>query len=209
MAGETDISICSKALVRVGENTISALTDETERAVICANTWPALKQSILGMYPWKVSMAKKALNRLAAAPTNEYKYRYQLPSDRLLNTPYKVWADATEDTTPIRWYRVQQNAILTDEEACVIDYQIDVSEADFGPHLVELSVLALAAEIAYPITDSLTKAEYWSTKAWGQSSEKGRGGYYRTARGIDASSQPPQVVQDYTLVTVRNTGAPT
>jgi hypothetical protein len=209
MAGETDVSICSQALIRLGENTISSLSDESERATICANVWPNLKRSILARYPWKRTMRKRLLNRVTAAPTNEYSYAYTLPPDRLQDVPFEVWDNDTATAATIRDFKIFDGQLLTDAAKVCVDYQVEISEGDFSPHLVELSILALCAEVAIPITDKTTMSDYFRQRAWGTPSEAGQGGYYRIARQVDAAGEPPNVVDEYDLVTSRHQGVRT
>lgn len=202
----TDISICSQALLRLGEKTISSFNDESDRATVCANTWPELKRSILGVYPWKRTMRKARLNRATSPPANEYEHAYNMPTDRLLDVPHEVWNGFTSAASSVNDFKIFDNQLLTDCEEVAIDYQVEISEGDFSPHLIELSTLALAAEIAIPITQLASFAEYFRTAAWGNPSENGQGGYYRTARNKDAAGEPPNVVDDYSLVFVRQEG---
>lgn len=206
MAGETDVSICSKALIRLGENTISSLTEGSERAEICVNTWPQLKLSILSLYPWKRTQRKKRLSRNTPAPVNEYLYSYQLPIPRLEDGVLELWNTGTSSASTISDFRIMDDDVLTNAPDVYADYQVEISEGDFGPHLVELSILALCAEIAIPITEQKSMAEHFERKAFGLPNENRQGGYYRIARQLDAKTQPPQVVDDYSLIDVRNAG---
>jgi hypothetical protein len=54
-----------------------------------------------------------------------------------------------------------------------------------------------------PITEQEAKTQYWQGVAVGSPAENGRGGFFRTATNIDGQGQPPQVIEDYSLVAVR------
>ena len=61
MAGsETDISISSQALPRLGDSPISSF-NETFGAVTCGNVYPFVKRRVLVAYPWRVTMVKSQL----------------------------------------------------------------------------------------------------------------------------------------------------
>jgi len=72
------------------------------------------------------------------------------------------------------------------------------------PYFVQLLKFALASELAIVITDQATKAEFFQVKAYGSMAENGRGGEMRKAMNIDARGQSTQIVEDYSLIEVRN-----
>jgi hypothetical protein len=78
--GDTDIKICSDALLMLGANPISSFTEGTDESNICDRLYPDIKIRTLTMYDWSFSFKKTQLARLVTTPTNEYKYEYQLPS---------------------------------------------------------------------------------------------------------------------------------
>jgi hypothetical protein len=53
------------------------------------------------------------------------------------------------------------------------------------------------------LTDQASKAQYWQGVAVGAPSENGRGGYFRIAANIEGQGQPPQSIEDYSLIAVR------
>ena len=79
----SDIDISSNALVRLGDDSINSFTG-SDAAAACGVIYPFIKQTVLTSYPWRVSMKKSGLlSRDATGPTTEYKYSYQLPTDRI------------------------------------------------------------------------------------------------------------------------------
>jgi len=207
MAGsETDISVSSQALVRLGDNPISSFT-ETFGAVTCSNVYPYVKRRVLVAYPWRVSMFKSPLlNQIAGSPNSEYKYAYQLPPD-LYHGPRKVWNSPSGDTsskTPFLDFDIIQNQLLTDATYIKIDYQKDVAENDMPHHLVEMMVRALMAEIAFTVTDQQNAADAAMSSAWGNPSEAGKGGYFREAARLDSAIRPASRVTTFPLTAVRS-----
>ena len=79
--GDTDIKICSDALLMLGASPISSFTEGTDESNICDRLYPDIKIRALTMYDWSFSFKKTQLARLVTTPANEYKYEYQLPSD--------------------------------------------------------------------------------------------------------------------------------
>lgn len=199
----TDIDICSQALILLAEPTISSFEDDdSDAATICAVLYPTFKKGILTSYKWRITMRKRQLSRLSEAPLNEWKYAYQLPSDlmslKAVMTSLEVGAPETTD------YEVFGRELHTDQEIIVVEYQIEVDEPQWPPYLEQLAVFAFAALIATPVTDQTSAAEKWQVMAYGSPGERRQGGYFATAKAIDAQGQPAQVIDNYTLVEVRN-----
>ena len=81
--GDSSVSICSDALILLGASPISSFTEGTDAALACDRLYPDLRDSIISNYMWTWSLKKTQIARLAEAPTNEWKYAYQLPGDML------------------------------------------------------------------------------------------------------------------------------
>jgi len=206
MAGsETDISVSSQALVRLGDNPISSFT-ETFGAKTCANVYPFVKRRVLVAYPWRISMVKSPiLNQVLGSPNSEYKYAYQLPPD-LYHGPRRVWNSPAGDTgskTGFLDFDIYQNQLLSDATYIKIDYQVDVAERDMPHHLLEMMVKALMAEIAFSVTDQQNSATDAKISAWGNPSEAGKGGYFREATRLDSGIRPASRVTNFPLTAVR------
>ena len=175
-AGDSDVSICNKALLLLGAEAISSFSDGTPGAQACNTIYAEVKFSTMGMYPWSFTIAKTQLARDTVTPQNEWTYQYLLPNDMLLGVP-----------------RAVRN----------IDYQKAVSEGGMPTYFVQLLAYQMAWHLAEVITDQTQKSEYWRSVALGTPGEGLRGGYFRQAANIDAGGQTPSVVGDYLLTDVR------
>lgn len=202
--GDTDVSICSQALLLLGANQITSFADGTAPSSVCSVLYPRVKSQTMGMYPWSFSLTKTTLGRLSSTPTNVYLYEYQLPSDMFLGVPRAVYASTSTGNLPkITEYEIQGDKILTNETTVVVDYQKLVTEADMPSYFVQMLVYQMAWHLAEPVTDQTTKADYWKTVALGTPSENMRGGYFRQAINIDGAGQSKTVIADYLLTEVR------
>ena len=79
----TDVSLCSKALLKIGAQTITSFEDGTAESEVSANLYPLVRDSLLSSYPWSFAIAQKRLGRLDLTPVADFKYAFQLPSDFL------------------------------------------------------------------------------------------------------------------------------
>lgn len=200
--GDTDIKICSDALLLLGANPISSFTEGTDESNICDRLYPDIKIRTLTMYPWSFSFKKVQLSRLITTPTNEYKYEYQLPSD-IIGRPNAVYDTDDVNIAPRREYRLVGDKLLTNYESVYIDYQYNVPEYSLPHYFVQLLKYEMAWHLALPITDQTDKSDYWRTIAEGTAGENGRGGYMRQAMNIDGAGTPTNAIQDFSLINVR------
>lgn len=201
--GDSALSICSDALLLLGAAPISSFTEGTDEASTCDSLYPNIRDQALSIYPWSFAFKKVQLARLTSTPTNEYKYEYQLPSDRL-STPRAVYNSASVGANPIVNYRIMGSKILTNEEYIYVDYLFSISESEMPVWFVQLLKYLMAWHLSVPITDQVDKAQYWQSVAIGSPAENGRGGYMRTAMNIDGQNQPVNGIKDFSLIAVRN-----
>jgi hypothetical protein len=201
-AGDSALSVCSDSLLMLGAKPIASFTEGTDEASICDRLYPDIRDQALMMYPWSFSFKKVQCARLVTIPVTEYKYEYQLPSDRL-GSPRAVY-DANEVGSPVRNdYRIMGDKVLTNYEEVWVDYQYSVSESSMPVFFVQLLKYLLAWHLSVPITDQTEKAQYWQGVAVGSPSENGRGGYMRQAMNIDGQGQPINAINDFSLINVR------
>ena len=203
-SGDTDVSICSQALLLLGANEITSFSDGTAPSAICNKLYPRVKSQTLGMYPWSFTLKKTQLGQLASTPTNVYSKEYQLPTDMFLGVPRAVYASLSTGNLPkITDYEIQGDKLLTNETTIVIDYQQLVAESAMPSYFVQMMIYQMAWHLAEPVTDQTTKSDYWKTVALGTPSENMRGGYFRQAINIDGAGQSKTVIADYLLTEVR------
>lgn len=202
-AGDTGITICSDALLLLGAKAISSFNDGTDESSVCDRLYPDIRDSTLMMYPWSFSMKKIALAQLITTPTSYWRYEYQLPGDRL-GSPHAVRDTAAVGGNISVDWEIQGDKLLTNLDAVYIDYQYQTPEYAMPQYFVQLLKYMVAWHIAEPITEQAEKTLRWRQIAVGDPVENGRGGFFRQAMVIDGKNQPVRVIEDYTLLAVRN-----
>ena len=202
-SGDTKLTICSDAMILLGAAEISSFGEGSDGAKVADRLYDDLRDQILTMYPWSWSLKKSQLARLVDAPTNEWTYKYALPAD-ILGNPRAVFASSAAGAAPVKNWEMYGNELYTDFAAVWIDYQTRPQESAFPPYSVRLLRTACAAEFAEAVTDQITKADYFRVLAFGTPAENHRGGLFRVAANIDGQGTPPQVIEDYSLIEVRN-----
>ena len=200
--GDTKLSICSDALIMLGASPLSSFSDGTDEAQVADRLYPDVRDTLLMQYPFSWSIKKVKLARLADAPINEWRYKYQLPGD-MLGNPKAVFQSSAISDRPVRDFEIYADGLFTNLENVWVDYQYTPEPAEFPPYFVRLLRTALAAEFAEPITDQITKAQYFHQQAYGSPAENMRGGLFRVAINIDGADRPAQTIQEFPISDIR------
>jgi hypothetical protein len=209
-SGDTSVKICNQALNLLGADTISSFNDASNDAsTVCNNIYDTVKRQALSMYPWSFALTKVQLARSSTTPINEWAYQYDLPSTAVSGTPLQVYNSSSTRILPIQNYEILYTGsgptIATNEENIYIDYITSgISEGLMPSYFVQLLVYMMAWHLAEPVTDQITKSDYWRKVAVGLESENGRGGYFRQATNVDGRGKPNYSIVDFPLTDVRN-----
>ena len=144
----SEVAIANAALLLVGDETITAFTDDSTRARMVNQLYPSARDEVLEAYPWTFAITRVQLNQLAASPLFGFSYQYQLPSDCL-----RMLEPSEESAT----FRVEGRKVLTDESTLYIRYiKRVVDPSEFTPGFSRAVAAKLASYIAYPITRNHT-----------------------------------------------------
>lgn len=181
----TSIDLCSRALVKIGANSISSFDEGTAEAHVAASIYPAIRDGLLSTHPWNFAIAQRRLARLADSPVADYQYCYALPEDSL--RIISAGAGARGRGLP---YRIQQRTLCVDSSDVVLTYIYRAAESDFPPYFNLALIARLAAEFCIPLTDS--------TSRWG-AMHKIAEDELRRARLTDAQEDTPARFEDFTL----------
>lgn len=188
MAGLTDVQVCNRSLIRLGETPVNALT-QPGTGVICGTIYPSVKAMCLTLHSWRFNLGKRQLNRLVGAPVNQWRYAYQLPSD-LIQGPYAVYTSTdTAAPTTTEW-AIYEDKLYANAELIVIDYRIDKPEGAWPPWFATLVELALCAAIGKTVTGETAIIEEYHQRAFGPPSDDMQGGYFSVCKTINAQGNP-------------------
>ena len=83
-AANTDIEVCSRALILIGAEPITSFDDQTNEALVASNIYEDIARSSLTNTRWRFATNQVVLNRLSEAPTGRFDSAYQLPSGILM-----------------------------------------------------------------------------------------------------------------------------
>lgn len=148
----TEVSICNTALTKIGASRILSLTEESERAKTMLEVYDIIRDSLLSSHPWKFAVQRAELAALVAAPSYEWSYQFQLPSDCL-----RVIGTDLPNGEP---WQVEGDKLLCNYDTLKIKYIRQLTDTSmYSAYFVELLACALAATVAYRLTQSTSIKE--------------------------------------------------
>lgn len=192
----SETQICNLALIRMGEQQISSLSEGNKRAEACRLQYAPARDAVLRAHPWNFATRRAELaQQNAAHPTFEFAYKFPLPADFL-----KLQRTNLENagfTVGIN-YRIETDGtalcLFSNESSHFIEYVARIENvALFDPLFVDVLAARLAAEICPWLTDNSALAG----KLWEVYEAK-----LREARSVDAQEGIPRdITADAWLVT--------
>lgn len=183
------IALCSRALLKLGANSIASFDEGTAEAEIAANLYPPVRDALLSSHPWSFATGQVGLPRLIAEPVADFSYAFQLPADFL-----RALSAGTEGRGQGVGYRIAENRLHTDTDEVVLTYIFRPSELEFPPFFDQTLIARLAAEFCIPLTDSTTRSEALQKLAEHE---------FARAKQIDAQQDTPGRIEDFTLINAR------
>lgn len=144
----TAVSICSNALLMLGDKPINSFAEASDRAKLAANLWPDMRDFVLRAHPWNCAVKRQVLSPLTAAPAFGFNYVFLLPSDWLRTLQIGEDGERPE-------YRIESRNILMNEGTCKLRYiWRNDNPATWDALLVHAMTLVMKAAFAYPITQA-------------------------------------------------------
>lgn len=183
------VSICSNALLLLGDKPISDFAENNDRTRIVSNIYNMKRDKVLRLNDWKCATKREILSPDSTAPGFEWRYRYALPADWLRTLSV---GPSRQDQDP---YEQEGRFILMNAATCYLRYIYrNEDEATWDPLLVDAMTQVMLAALTYPITKSTTKQ---------QTEEEIVRDVLRTARSVDAVDNPPESLGDFPMLANR------
>lgn len=153
----TEVDLANMALIMLGQQPISALADDNNRANLVDARLADVRDTVLRSHQWNCATMRASLSADATTPTWGYKYRFALPADFIKlvktennTTDYRIEAgnqtETPTGTDPILF-------ILTDEAELNITYVYQITNvAMMDVTLKQAIATRLAADIAIAVS---------------------------------------------------------
>ena len=186
----TDVSLCAKALIKLGAAPITSFDDPTVEAQVARQLYAPVRDALLASYPWSFTVAQARLVRDEAANPTDFAYAYFLPADMLRT----ISAGAGGRGRGLI-FRIRGDRLFTDAPEVTLTYQRRVPESLFTAPFVAALIAKLAAEFALPLTENAARAESLQRLAHEE---------IRLTRLLDSQQATPMRVEDFTLIRARD-----
>jgi hypothetical protein len=186
------ITICNRALFRVGANQISGFTDGTVESDICAVEYEASKNELLSEHPWNFAEKVVSLSKYVSPNNGDFAASYALPTDYVS----VIEVQRLDGTRLYQNWKIRGRSIDTDhEEGMRIVYTYDAPEQMFPPLFAEALALKLAGKIAGALTEDLQASQ----RLLSEFDVVKRKAAYR-----DSAQDPSYAFQDFPLISVHS-----
>jgi hypothetical protein len=184
----TEVSICSNALLMLGGQPINALNENSDRARLAANLFPAVRNYVLRRHPWNCAVKRVTLSPDLETPGFDWAFQFTLPSDymRMLSVGER---GAEED------YKIESGKLLLDTNVALVRYiWRNENVGTWDDMLVWAMTMSMKAVFAYPITQSASME---------QLVEAALRDVLKQARAVDGQDDPPETLGDSPLFAAR------
>ena len=185
----SSIALSSRALLKLGADTIASFEEGTAEAEIAANLYPSTRDALLSAHPWSFATAQATLPRLSAEPVADFAYAFQLPADFL-----RALSAGPSGIDRGMTYRIVESRLHTNSSDAVLSYIFRPADLEFPPFFDQALIARLSAEFCIPLTESTSRAE---------SLHKLADQEFRRAKMIDSQQDTPGRIEDFSLVEVR------
>lgn len=183
----TAVSICSNALLMLGQKPISSFT-EGDFADLASNLYPQVRDAMQRSHTWNCCVRRVILSPDTERPAFGYAYQYLLPTGWLRTLA--VGEDGDEIA-----YKTEGRRILIDEPVLKLRYLMrNEVEDTWDGLLIHGMGLAMKAVMAYAVTKSQAVADSADAKLRE---------FMKTARAVDGQDDPPDELGDYPLFNSR------
>lgn len=185
----TSIALCSRALLKLGAETITSFEEGTTEAEVAANLYSSTRDAMLSAHPWSFATGQINLAKLIAAPVADYSSAFQLPTDFL-----RALSAGRGGSGRGQEFRIAEKRLHCNSDEITLTYIFRPAESEFPPFFDQALIARLAAEFCIPLTESTARTEALHKLAEHQ---------FRQAKIIDSQQDSPIRFEDFPLVTVR------
>lgn len=145
------VGICNSALLKVGGELISSLSDTSKSATACNEQWEKIRDEVLSDHPWNCAIKRADLSASITPLAWGTENSFPLPNDclRVIGTQY-----------PDQIWRVENGLFITEWSEAKIRYLYrNTDTSKYPPKLAEAMSLRLAADLAYHLAQSSTLSQ--------------------------------------------------
>ena len=186
---QTDISLASTALIRIGAAPITSFEDGTARAEIAGALYGPTRDALLSAYAWNFATGQTSLVKLSTPPLADFANAFQVPNNFL-----RALSAGTGPRSRGIEYRLSTDQLHTNSETAVLTYIFRPDEQTFPAYFNQALIARLSAEFTIPVTENTSRGEAMFRLAENE---------FQKARQIDAQQDTPDRIENFNLIDIR------
>ncbi len=188
----SEVDVVNQALLKLGAQTITSLSDTQSEAVIASEFYYDSRDALQEEVDWNFCTFWETLTQVDPTPTGEFANAYQLPIDWL-----RILFVGEDYNNPDN-YRIEQNLVFTDASTCKIQFIKRIEDpCDWSPMFKQTLIARLQADMAIALTNSRTLEEQ-KTLIYERLLDK--------AKAANGSQGRPRRIRSRWLASARNAG---
>lgn len=187
------IDICNQALVLVGANVISALTENNTEARVSNQLYESTLKNLLTKARWRFASKQQQMSKSATDPLDKWDSAYQIPNDALLVHTITV----SDNVIPFDRYGEFLYTNSGANDTVILHYTYQPHEDQFPEYFVQILVFELASLFAGAIARNDNLSVLYQKRANIQLTQ---------ARGMESQTQTTRKLNTSLLIEVRNRG---
>lgn len=185
----TALELCSRALLRIGAQTIASMDEGTAEAEIASGLYFGIRDALVSAHPWSFATGQASLPRLAGAPGADFRHAFQLPPNFL-----RALSAGGPSLGRGLTYRLFEDRLHCDAEQVTLTYIFLPHESSFPAFFAAALVARLSAEFCIPLTESSARAQILFNQAEAE---------LRAARRADSQQATTQALDGFPLIRAR------
>lgn len=147
------ITIVNSALLKISEEPINSLDDNTKSSTIVSILWDIVLESLLSEHEWSFAKKRVTISPDTTTPSFGYSLRFGLPAD--YNHLVSIDSETEVD------YVIEGRYILSNTESINLVYIANITDPTVMTGKFTLAfILILAANIAYALNGNTKEAQY-------------------------------------------------
>lgn len=184
----SEVTICSNALLMLGDSPINSFSESTNRARLASNLWEPVRDMVLRLHPWNCAIKRTQLAPDTAAPAFDWTYQFTLPADCLRVLSVGASSDESD-------WLVESGKLLCNDNPAKLRYiWRNETPARWDTALVWAMTIAMRAVFSQPVAASTSLEQLIRDELRD---------ILKQARAADGQEDPPQQMGNERLYSAR------
>lgn len=182
------ITICSNALLQLGDEPIASFSEDSKRARLCSNLWPQVRDQFMRKHVWTCLRTRIILSPESEEPPFDWGYSFLLPADcmRVMQVGFRGEMLGHEQAG---------RRIYADRNTLQLVYIKRIDDpTQWDACMADAAGAEMVARLAYPVTQSASLAQLKRDEA-----DKA----LRFAKSVASQDNPPEEWGDSPFIAVR------